>query len=209
MKVNPMKICFSNESSFEVGYDGRNFYITQAPGEEYLERNLKPTMKSGRSTVSIWACFCGYERGPCVVLSSGVKMTAQEYLNDILIPHFIPFYRKMQRKYRTPNSPVYMQEDNNSIYTAKLCERHKKRIKIRQLAWPPNSPDLAPIENAWKKSKDIVGARRHKIRTKESMGIEVVKSWGEIKQSYFEKLARSFPNRLEKCIKARGSSIKY
>jgi hypothetical protein len=36
-----VKICHSDESSYEIGYDSRGYYITRAPHEDMLERNLK------------------------------------------------------------------------------------------------------------------------------------------------------------------------
>ncbi|PVH70879.1 hypothetical protein DL98DRAFT_436195, partial [Cadophora sp. DSE1049] len=33
--------------------------VTRGPGreEEYTEKNLRPTFKSGRTTVGVWSCF--------------------------------------------------------------------------------------------------------------------------------------------------------
>jgi hypothetical protein len=35
-----MRICWSDEATFELGYDGSVIWVTYAPGEEYLEKNL-------------------------------------------------------------------------------------------------------------------------------------------------------------------------
>jgi hypothetical protein len=40
-----------DEVTFEVGKDSRNIWVTQQPGEEYLEKNLKPSFKSGRMSI--------------------------------------------------------------------------------------------------------------------------------------------------------------
>jgi hypothetical protein len=32
-----------------------------------MDRNLRPTFKSGRTTVGAWSCFCGDEIGPLYV----------------------------------------------------------------------------------------------------------------------------------------------
>ena len=41
--------------TFKVGEDLRGFFITRGPKreEEYVEKNLKPTFKSGRISVGI------------------------------------------------------------------------------------------------------------------------------------------------------------
>jgi hypothetical protein len=89
--VDPMKICHSNESSYEIGFDSNSYYITQALQEEMLERNVKPTFKSGRIYVSVWGSFCGRELGPIIVLEKGLKMTGQEYIDTVLKPYYVPF----------------------------------------------------------------------------------------------------------------------
>jgi transposase len=207
--VDPMKICHSDESSYEIGYDSRGYYITQAPHEDMLERNLKPSFKSGRKSVSAWACFCGRELGPIKILEHGLKMTARQYLDEIIKPLFVPFWRKMQRKYGRRNFPVYMQQDNHPVHNAKLIKKYLARMKVKVLPWPPTSPDLAPIENLWKQVKVIISGTRHRIRTKEEIGEAIVKAWPKIAPDRVEKLAMSLPKRMDLCIQAKGGPIRY
>jgi hypothetical protein len=56
-------ICWSDKVTFHVGENGNVYYITRGPGEEYNDHNLKPTFKSGRTSVGVWSCFCGDEMG--------------------------------------------------------------------------------------------------------------------------------------------------
>ena len=92
-------MCWSDEVSFEVGHDGSVFYVSRRPGEEYLAQNLKPSFKSGRSSVGVWSCYCGNEMGPLVIIKKGGRMNTARYL-ETLKKHFIPFYHRMVRKYR-------------------------------------------------------------------------------------------------------------
>ena len=82
-----------------MGEDGRTFYVTRGVREEYLDKNLKPSFKSGRTSISVWSCYCGDEIGPLVIIEKGGRMTAKRYL-ETLKKHFIPFYERMRRKYR-------------------------------------------------------------------------------------------------------------
>jgi hypothetical protein len=72
--VDDMNICWSDEATFEIRHDGRIVWVTRAPGEEFLEKNMKPSFKSGRSLVSVWASFCGRHLGLVVVLPKGQRM---------------------------------------------------------------------------------------------------------------------------------------
>jgi hypothetical protein len=76
----------------------RSFYVTRGSGEEYLEKNLKLTFKSGRTAVGAWSYFCGDEIGPLVIIPKRGTMAAARYL-EMVKKHFIPFYRRMRRKY--------------------------------------------------------------------------------------------------------------
>jgi hypothetical protein len=55
LKRDLRKVYWSNEVTFEIREDLRGFFVTRGPGreEEYVEKNLCPTFKSGRTTVSV------------------------------------------------------------------------------------------------------------------------------------------------------------
>jgi len=60
IKRNPRKVIWLDEVTFEIGEDLINFWVTRGLGrdEEYIEKNLKLSFKSGRVTVGAWDCFC-------------------------------------------------------------------------------------------------------------------------------------------------------
>jgi hypothetical protein len=91
-------VCWSDKVTFVVREDETVFYVTRAPGEEHLPKNLKPTFKSGRTTLGVWSCYYGNKIGPLVVILKGGTMTAKRYLETVK-KHFLPFYRRIKRKY--------------------------------------------------------------------------------------------------------------
>ncbi|KAF8850519.1 hypothetical protein BDZ45DRAFT_552872, partial [Acephala macrosclerotiorum] len=118
LKRNPRKVCWSDEVTFEIGADGTTFYVTRGAGrdQEYADKNLRPSFKSGRVTVGVWACFCGDEIGPIYVLPKGHSMNSKRY-HWVLQNHFIPFYDRMREKH---GDEVVLQQDGASWHTAKL-----------------------------------------------------------------------------------------
>ena len=50
-KRNYSKIYWSDKVIFYIREDGNTIYVTYRPREEYLEKNLKPSFKSGRTSV--------------------------------------------------------------------------------------------------------------------------------------------------------------
>ena len=81
--------------------------------------------------------------GPLVILEKGGTMTVKYYL-EVVKKYFLPFYRRMRRKY---GPDVVMQEDNALWHKAKLVTNYLDKQKVKRLRWPPQSPDLSPIEN--------------------------------------------------------------
>ena len=103
--------------------------MTRGPGEEFLDKNLKPSFKSGRTSVGVWSCYCRDEMGPLVIIEKGGRMTAKRYLKT-LKKHFILFYRRMVQKY---GPGVVIQEDNAPWHTAKIVQKYMAKQGIPQL----------------------------------------------------------------------------
>jgi transposase len=71
--------------------------------------------------------------GPLVIIPKGGTMTAKRYI-ETLKTYFIPFYRRMKRKY---GKEVVMQEDNASWHKAKEVRAFLKTQKVRYISWLP------------------------------------------------------------------------
>jgi hypothetical protein len=67
-------------------------------GEEYLDKNLKPSFKSGHILVRVWSYYYGDKIGPLVIIKRGGRITAKRYLKTPK-KHFILFYYQMVQKY--------------------------------------------------------------------------------------------------------------
>jgi hypothetical protein len=115
----------------------------------------------------------------------------------------------MKRIYGTRIKPVYLQEDRASYHTAGIPTGCRRSARVTCLDWPPQSPDLAPIENLWKIVKGKISSRRHRIKNVEQMAAAILEEMSKFKEDLLEKLALSFHTRMELCIKAKGGAIKY
>ncbi len=51
----------------------------------------------------------------------------------------------MEGKVRAP----IFQQDNAPAHTSRITTAYLDSTNLRLLEWPPQSPDLSPIENAW------------------------------------------------------------
>jgi transposase len=112
----------------------------------------------------------------------------------------------MVRKYEPE---VVMQEDNASWHTATIVQSYLNKQKAKRLRWPPQSPDLSPIENLWMQIKALISKRRHRIKNIGMMERALEEVWPTIQKERLLNLNASMPRRLNACIKNKGGSTKY
>lgn len=102
-----------------------------------------------------------------------------------------------------------MQEDNAPWHTAKIVTNYLKNKKVARMVWPPQSPDLNPIENLWKVIKDMISKRKHKVRNTKDMRLALKEVWPQIEPKFLLKLCDSVPRRWDACLKNKGGATKY
>jgi transposase len=71
--------------------------------------------------------------------------------------------------------------------------------------WPPNSPDLSPIELIWAILKKLV--RKVKPQTIEELKSSLLAAWAMIPQDMINRLCEGFATRLQLCLANAGDSI--
>ena len=82
--------------------------------------------------------------------------------------------------------------------------------------WPPCSPDLNPIEHAWKALKHELYRlypNLHELKNNEAdievLRARIVEAWERVDQARIRRLVQSIPDRLNACRAAFGWYTKY
>ena len=125
--------------------------------------------------------------------------------HQILICHGVP-----SRLHLLGQGFVYQQK-NDPKHTSKLCKNYldKKEAerKLQKLDWPPQSPDLNPIEHLW----DILDQNLSKSSTSSQHMLweQLQAAWQNISEEISKKLVILMPERITVVIKAKGSHTKY
>ena len=83
---------------------------------------------------------------------------------------------------------------------------HGSRVVIME-DWPPNSPDLSPIENAWGIVQQRVSARV--CNTFQEFTNAVDEGWEGLEPAEIQHLMLSLPHRMQQCIQAHGRRLAY
>jgi DDE superfamily endonuclease len=86
----------------------------------------------------------------------------------------------------------------------------KEDHDIETIKWPPQSPDLNPIENIWAQLKQAVEGRRPREKNKTELLVALSEEWEAMRgKSNLKTLVESMPRRVEAVIKSRGMPISY
>ena len=198
-------ICFSDESTFEIGIDSRPPWVRRKRGQAYESRNLKPTFKSGRSAVGIWGAISMNFKSELLIVPRGARMNSQKYIGLVLNEKAHPFYQKVMEEH----GDAIWQEDGAKYHTSKATRSHQAALGMVILDWPAQSPDLNPIENLWRIMKLRISQRRHRISSIQEMEAVLQEEWDRLTPADWVNVVGSFAKRCKEVIKNHGGATHY
>jgi transposase len=73
----------------------------------------------------------------------------------------------------------------------------------------PQSPDLNPIENVWKRIKDKIAKCKYKVRNRVDFMEAILEEWVLIEGDFLLKLCDSMFTRYRVYLKNKGGVTKY
>lgn len=191
------KIIWTDESKINVfGSDGI-MYSWKKERSKPAERDVIPTVKYGGEKLLFWGCFCASGVGELVRID-GI-MNSDVYI-AVLKAGYFPSLRKWRKQVRS----VTFMQDNDPKHKSKKTMDFLKTKKFKILDWPPQSPDINPIENLWSIVKRRVYGYETNARNMNELWDRVGEIWTAITKEECENLVRSIPRRLEEIIKVKG-----
>ncbi len=104
---------------------------------------------------------------------------------------------------------VIFQQDNASCHVSKMTKEWFKQQKITLLDWPPQSPDMNPIENVWDYLDCQVRKRQSEIKNLADLWRVWRKSQKKIDPEYIKKLYKSIPRRISALKISNFDATKY
>ena len=183
----PLNIVFSDESRFCLGPD--NMWVRVRPGQWNDTATIQLTKYP--LGVMVWGCIGIGFKPDLVTMSHHVN--AAEYQAAVLGSQL---EAKANAKYGV-NKWFFMQDGASMHTSMPTIEAIGPYMNILP-GWPPNSPDLNPIEMLWA----IIGRRLagKDFGTTAELDAEVKRIWAELAQDTIDRLVQSFRSRLELCL---------
>ena len=156
------KVVWSDESSFQLfGHQGQQ-RVWRHPGERYTSKFVVPTVKHGGGSLMIWGMMSRYGVGPIYRVDG--TMRQHQYVNvlqNVMLPHVTKQFK----------SNFLFQQDNAPCHKSAFVKNWFSSNDITPWCWPPQSPDLSPIENLW---RDVsLGLKKCKPSNLEELWTEI------------------------------------
>lgn len=184
---NWSSVIFSDEMSiWKDRYTDKCWYIK---GNQKIKETIKHPIK-----VHIWGCITlgGFD----IHYVFDDNLNSKKYI-DILYEQLIPIY----------TFDFVLQQDNSPIHTAKIVKDFLKRFNVKTLNFPPNSPDLNPIENIW----HLIKHNMSKITdlTNDNFKEKIIECCENIDYINIHNVISNMHIRVQKVIDNNGGHIDY
>ncbi|CAK1592244.1 unnamed protein product [Parnassius mnemosyne] len=155
-----------------------------------------PTIKLGGDSIMVWGCFSSQGTGDLIKIDGIMK---KEDYKKILVQNAVP------SGLRLIGDGFIFQQDNYSKHSSKLCrgylEEKEAQGVSKNMIWPPQSPDLNPIELLWEELDRNV--RNCGPSSREEMWNALCESWSNISQDTINKLNARMPRLVKKVIECK------
>jgi hypothetical protein len=192
------KVLWTDESGFRVFGSNRRQIVRRFDKEELRADTIHQTVKGGGGCVMVWGCFAGNQTGRLHRIK-GI-MDSKIY-HSIMQNQLVPSIRDIFQG----DDFVYM-EDNDPKHTSHLCRNYLRTLADRHhfeiMDWPPQSPDLNPIELLWDHMKREVCKR---CPTSADHLWDICQEvWSQIKPEVMDRLINRMPFICKMLVKNHG-----
>lgn len=196
------RVIFSDESKINrFNSDGRS-WCWYRDVEAIEPRTVKETHKFGGGGIMVWGCLS--------VLGVGYLCKIEGNMDQHLYKHILEgdFLNTIDY-YHLDEAKIILMQDNDPKHTAKSVTEWINSREFECLEWPPQSPDLNPIENLWSDIKRRLNGFESPPKGVNELWERVTEVWNLVNAETCRKLFMSMPNRMEEVIKAKGRWTKY
>ena len=189
------KVLFTDETRISIRNDCQKMRVRRKTGERM--NIVTPTVKHPTS-VMLWGSFAAGGPGRIRFLEKGESCNTKVLNQQV----------RWSAQKLFPGGEFYLQDDGAPCHRSKAVKAFVSAQRWKTLDWPPQSPDLNPIENLWALLKKKIWTTN--FSTAIELKARIISVWHHnLDPELLNKLAMSMPDRLRAVIKARGGSTEY
>ena len=195
-------VIWSDETTIDRFGDHGKKWVWRRPGESLRDREVERKVKHGGGSIMVWGCMTNQGVGfACWIQGQMDSDLYTTILEDELLGT-IEYYKLKRCK-------LIFQQDNARIYTTKKVKEWFQKNKITVLDWPPQSPDLNPIEHLWDHLKRQLAKYPKEAKGVHELWERIQVEWNNIPKDVCSNLIKSMRKRVKAVKRARGGYTKY
>ncbi len=160
-------------------------------------------VQAGGGGVMVWGIFSWHTLGPLVQIEHHLNTTV---FLSIVADHVHPIMTTVYS-----SSDEYFQQDNASRHKAQIISdwflEHDNEFTL--LNWPPQSPDLNPIEHLWDVMEREICIMDVQTTNLQQLCDAIMSIWTKISEECFQHLVESTPRRTKAVLKAKGGPTRH
>jgi hypothetical protein len=188
------RIMWTDETKVQAYPNGECVFYRAFPVELGGKEFVTPMKQNGGGGVMFWGCMTRRAWGPLRAI--GGTINGENYL-QLLKDKVIP-------EVEVADFDIIFQQDNAPAHKKASVKAFLNAQSFETLAWPPQSPDLSPIEWVWNIIKMKMKALKPRPRTPASIQAAIIDIWENLEDSTREKTVDTFRKRCKQCIERKG-----
>jgi transposase len=202
-------IVFTDEKLFTVARptNSQNDRVYARDGtakKQVLPARLLRTRPTFSRSVMVSVGVSALGRTSVHFVEPGVKVNGQYYRDVLLMEDLLPDIRQLSDYFifQQDSAPAHRARE-----TIDLLRRETPDF-IAPTLWPPNSPDLNPIDyKIWSAMEEKVYKQR--IRDVDELRQRILTAWDELDQRVIDNAVRQWRTRLRACVQAKGGHFEH
>jgi transposase len=191
-------VMFSDECSImRIKPFGTQYFYANEEHKLRHRHHFKQKAQAGGDKIMVWGSITAHGIGDLCWVEG--TMDAAYYVQ--LLQEYVIIGRDW---YRMDPAKFIFQQDNASIHTASIVKNYLRRTKIKVIDWPPNSPDINPIERVWAFIKQRLDHYPSPPNSLQELFDRVEDIWTSVSKDYLANLYAELPSKMKMLVKTRG-----
>ena len=203
-------IFFTDEKVFTVGppvnlQNDRVYAPVATKKRDIVADRLLRTRSTFSKSVMVSVAVSKLGCTGLIFVEPGVKVNGQYYREFLLSDQLLPAIRRIAGDiytFQQDSAPAHRARE-----TIELLQRETPDFITPDL-WPPNSPDLNPVDyRIWGILQERV--YRKSVKDVDELKLRLIEAWSGIQQSIIDHAIDQWRVRLNACVKAKGKHFEH